>query len=100
MIFVVRRNKRPLAVTPDTAGTGQVMDQATQSMLVFISNLLLTPSEFVRPYLLKSNLSHGIISLAFYIIFFTHFFLQPLVFVYFKLHHWQCVLQALKSCLQ
>ncbi|XP_045118185.1 uncharacterized protein LOC123508515 [Portunus trituberculatus] len=102
MIFVVRRNKRRLAVTPDTAGTGQMMDQATRAMLaVFISNMLLSTPQFVCAFLFYTpNLSQSNIFVVSYIIFFTHLFVDPLVFVCFNLHHRQRVLQALKSCLQ
>ncbi|KAK8403654.1 hypothetical protein O3P69_000031 [Scylla paramamosain] len=56
MIFAVRRNKHRLAATPDTAGTGQVMDQATRAMLaVFISNLLLS-----LPHSINHILPHAV----------------------------------------
>ncbi|XP_045118286.1 rhodopsin-like isoform X1 [Portunus trituberculatus] len=99
MIFVIRRNKCRLAATPDTAETGQVMDQATRAMLaVFISNLLFGLPHSI--YHILSYPGHVVPYVSIHIVFYSHLFIDPLVFVCFNLHHRQRLLQALKSCLQ
>ncbi|XP_063840171.1 uncharacterized protein LOC135088990 isoform X2 [Scylla paramamosain] len=96
----IRRNQHRLATTPETAATGQVMDQATRAMLaVFISNLLLGLPHSIY-HLLPRYDNQALSYVTMHIVFFTHLFVDPLVFVCFNLHHRQRVLQALKSCLQ
>ena len=96
----VRRNQHRLAATPDTAATVQVMDQATRAILaVFISNMLLGLPHSIY-HLLPRNDNSALSYIPMHIIFFTHLFVDPLVFVCFNLHHRQRVLQAFKTCLQ
>ncbi|XP_045118287.1 uncharacterized protein LOC123508581 isoform X2 [Portunus trituberculatus] len=98
-ITSIRRNKCRLAATPDTAETGQVMDQATRAMLaVFISNLLFGLPHSI--YHILSYPGHVVPYVSIHIVFYSHLFIDPLVFVCFNLHHRQRLLQALKSCLQ
>ena len=95
----VIRNKRRLAATPDTARTGQVMDQGTRAMLaVFISNLLFGLPHSI--YHIVPYPVHVIPYVSIHIVFYSHLFVDPLVFVCFNLHHRQRVLQALKAYLQ
>ncbi|KAG0713595.1 hypothetical protein GWK47_015872 [Chionoecetes opilio] len=92
----IRRNKRRLTSTLPNASRGQVMDQATRAMLaVFISNLV-----FVLPHSIYHVLPLDFDTFTYLIvhtILYTHLFVDPLVFLFFNLHHRQRFLHALKS---
>ncbi|XP_050700397.1 uncharacterized protein LOC126987469 [Eriocheir sinensis] len=97
-IVAVRRNKRNLAGSQPTAAVTMVMDEATRAMLaVFISNLV-----FVLPCAIKFIMTTEFTKFMmdiFLVFFYTHLFVDPLVFVCFNSHHRRHVLQALQLCL-
>ncbi|KAG0715196.1 hypothetical protein GWK47_012495 [Chionoecetes opilio] len=96
MMFVIKRNKRRLTSTLPNASRGQFMDQATRAMLaVFISNLV-----FVLPHSIYHVLpldSDTFTYIIVHTVLYTHLFVDPLVFLFFNLHHRQRFLHALKS---
>ncbi|MPC62132.1 hypothetical protein E2C01_056215 [Portunus trituberculatus] len=98
MIVVIRRNKRRVAATQDTAVTGKVMDQATRAMLaLFITNLILILPFSIRFLLPHPYITNSVYNSIFGFLYTTHFFADPVVFVCFNNHHRKRVLQALKS---
>lgn len=98
LIFQVRRNKRKLAACQNNSTVTKVVDEATKPMLaVFLSNLMfaLQHSIFhILPFNYR-DFSYIIV----HTVFFTHLFVDPLVFMYFNQHHRKRVSQALKFCL-
>lgn len=93
-MFQVRRNKQNLPGGQHAAAA----DEVTRGMLaVFLSNVV-----FVLPYSIytilpldKDILITGIMNMIYY----THLFVDPLVFVCFIRNHRRHVLNWLKSCL-
>lgn len=97
-IFQVRRNKRNLAVKQNKATVTKVVDDATRAMLaVFISNLILGLPHSIYHIL---PFDYRVFSyVIMHSVFFTHLFVDPLVFVCFNQHHRRRILQALKFSL-
>ncbi|XP_050700393.1 uncharacterized protein LOC126987464 [Eriocheir sinensis] len=100
-IVAVRRNMRNRLVLTggqDKAVGTKLMDEATRALLaVFLSNLV-----FVLPISICNILSldsHFTTIIIMFVVFLTHLFVDPLVFVCFNRHHRRRVLQALKPCI-
>lgn len=94
----MRRNKHNLAASLNKRTATKVVDEATRAMLaVFISNLLLgLPHSIYHMMPFDYRVFSYVIMHS---VFFTHLFVDPLVFLCFNQHHRKRVLQALKFCL-
>ncbi|XP_050700392.1 rhodopsin-like [Eriocheir sinensis] len=96
-IAAVRRNRRNLAGGQPMRAVTRVMDEATRAMLaVFISNLIIGLPFTI--YLLTMNFKNFKI-VPMIMVYYTHLFVDPLVFVCFNKHHRRRVQQVLKLCL-
>ena len=94
-MFQVRLNKLSLAATQQPAAVTQVVDKATRAMVaVFLSNLLFgLPHAIAHLEPFDDRVSYYVSIHSF---FFTHLFVDPLVFLCFNEHHRRRVLQTLQ----
>ena len=84
----MRRNRQRLAVSESRTSTSGTLDQATRAMIaVFISNLV-----FGFPHAVYHLVGFTRISeLVFHMLFYTHFVVDPLVFVWYNSNYRQRV---------
>ncbi|KAK8403657.1 hypothetical protein O3P69_000034 [Scylla paramamosain] len=89
MLFTMRRNKQRLATLESRSSTSGTLDQATRAMIaVFISNLVFGLPHAV--YHIRTTFSHTL-ELSFHMLFYTHFVVDPVVFIWFNNNHRQQV---------
>ncbi|XP_045118847.1 uncharacterized protein LOC123508900 isoform X2 [Portunus trituberculatus] len=89
MLFAMRRNRQRLAAIESRTTTGGTLDQATRAMIaVFISNLVFGLPHAV--YHIRTTFSFTL-ELSFHMLFYTHFVVDPVVFIWFNNNHRQQV---------
>lgn len=95
MIFAVRKNRRRLAACESKTGSGALLDQATRAILaVFISNMVFGFPHAV--FHLFEEPSHTL-DLSIHMLFYTHFVVDPLLFIWYNSNYRQQVWRATKA---
>lgn len=99
LVMQVRRNKRRLAGSQhEGSGATSVVDQATRAMTaVFVSNLLMGIPHSVFHLLENPSLTLDII---FHGLFYTHFIVDPVVFIWYNRDYHQRVGERLRAGLE
>lgn len=91
----MRRNRQRLAALESGTSTSRTLDQATRAMVaVFISNLVFGLPHAI--YHMRTTFSF-LLELSFHMIFYTHFVVDPVVFIWFNNNHRQQVKEKLHA---